>query len=145
MLTELCLELRNWFDTERHFATFTIKNGELSMPFLMDGQYFRIVGSIYNDGVYEYPTSELVDETFDGAVWAMAVPPEVIALDAEIDAWKDKYQSLDSPAMSPYNSESFGGYTYQKSVSGSASGNSALSGIWQGAFSSRLNKWRKIR
>ena len=46
MLTELCLELRNWFDTERHFATFTIKNGELSMPFLMDGQYFRLVGSI---------------------------------------------------------------------------------------------------
>ena len=93
MLTELCQELKNWFDASRHFGTFTIEDGELSVSFLQDGQYFRIVGSVFNDGVYKYepnltPTQEhpethrpvLKDETFDGAIWALAVPPEVISL-----------------------------------------------------------------
>ena len=51
MLTEICQELKNWFDLERHFGVFTIENGELSLPFLMDGQYYRICGSVFNDGV----------------------------------------------------------------------------------------------
>ena len=158
MLTELCQELKNWFDVERVFDTFTVTGGELHLPFLQNGQYFRIIGSVFNDGVYKYetgltPTTQnpetmrpvLHDETFDGAVWAMAVPPDVIALAAEIEAWQANYGGVDSPAMSPYNSESFGGYSYEKSVSGSQSGDSALSGTWKGAFYSRLGKWRKIR
>jgi len=107
---------------------------------LQDGQYFRIVGSVFNDGVYQYPATGLTDETFDGAIWAMAIPSEVIALASDIEAWKEKYQSIDSPAMSPYNSESFGGYSYSKSSGGSDD----LSGTWQGAFADRLNHWRKI-
>ena len=77
MLTELCQELKNWFDLERHFGVFTIENGELSLPFLLDGQYYRICGSVFNDGVHKYgdESDSLVDESFDGAVWAMAVPP----------------------------------------------------------------------
>lgn len=145
MLSEICQELKNWFDLERHFGEFAIENGKLSVSFLQNGQYFRIVGSVFNDGVYEYPASGLYDEVFDGAIWAMAVPPEVIALAAEIEAWKDKYQSIDSPAMSPYNSESFGGYSYSKSGGTSAGQSTNPSGTWQGQFYSSLNKWRKIR
>lgn len=147
MLTELCKELNNWFDRYRCIGRFKIENNVIIGSYsLQDNQFFRIVGSVFNDGVYQYnDTLVLTDEEFDGAIWAMAVPSEVIALADEIEAWKDKYQSIDSPAMSPYNSESFGGYSYSKSGGSSSSGNVDLSGTWQGAFADRLNHWRKIR
>lgn len=145
MLTELCKEINNWFDKKKYFGTFVVEDGVLTGNFsLQENQYFRIVGSVFNDGVYQYPATELVDETFDGAIWAMAVPNEVIALAQEIKEWADKYLGVDSAAMSPFNSESFGGYSYSKSGGSSSSGNVDLSGTWQGAFADRLNHWRKI-
>ena len=143
MLTELCQELKNWFDTERHFGLFTIENGELSVPFLQNGQFFRICGSVFNDGVHQYPATGLADETFDGAVWAMAIPPEVVALATEVAEWKEKYGSADSAAMSPFQSESFGGYSYSKGSGAGTAGSASVT--WQGAFAGRLNLWRKIR
>lgn len=144
MLTELCKEINNYFDTAKYFGKFTIEDGELAnVNYLQDGQYFRIVGSVFNDGVYQYPAKELKDEVFDGAIWAMAVPQAVIALADEIDEWCDKYAGVDSTAMSPYNSESFGGYSYSKSTGGSTDDNSG--GTWQGVFANRLSNWRKIR
>ena len=146
MLTELCKELNNYFETAKYFGTFAIQEGVLpEVDFLQEGQYFRIVGSVFNDGVYEYPTEGLKDEVFDGAIWAMAVPQEVIALANDIKDWCDKYQSVDSVAMSPFNSESFGGYSYAKSSGGSGDGSGDGSGTWQGAFANRLSNWRKIR
>lgn len=153
MLTELCKEINNYFDTNRVFGTFKIENGVMPVleAFMQDGQYFRIVGSVFNDGVYQYPLTvkdgvgELKDEEFEGAVWAMAVPQEVIALADEIKNWCNKYQTVDSMAMSPYNSESFGGYSYSKSSGGSGDGSGNGSGTWQGVFANRLSNWRKIR
>jgi hypothetical protein len=155
MLEEICRELNNWFDsnpndgTKNHyFGTFVIEDGniDLSETDIQPSQYFRIIGSVFNDGVYQYPATGLTDETFDGAVWAMAVPPSVIALSAEIEAWQEKYGGVDSTAMSPYTSESFGGYSYSKSRGGSGNGSvDAGSGTWQSAFANRLYKWRKIR
>lgn len=142
MLTSLCKELNNWFDTHRYFGTFTIASGTLNVPELQSGQYFRVVGSVFNDGVYQYPAEGLKDETFDGAVWAMAVPDDVIALAGKIDAWQEKYGGVDSENMSPYNSESFGGYSYSKSGGGSSADGKA--GTWQGAFASELGKYRKV-
>ena len=146
MLTVLCKEINNWFEYAKFFGTFTIEDNEITGNYsLQDNQYFRIVGSVFNDGVYKYDNElELINEQFTGAVWAMAVPQEVIALAADIEVWADKYQSVDSVAMSPFNSESFGGYSYSKSSGGSSSGNVDLSGTWQGAFADRLNHWRKI-
>lgn len=147
MLTELCQELRNWFDKERYFGTFTIDGGQLTdSSFLQDGQYYRIIGSVFNDGVHVWPEDDLVDESFEGAIWAMAVPPTVIALSEEIDEWRDKYDGVDSVNMGPYSSESFGGYSYSRS-SGSSSGygnkgNGAPT--WQSMFVNELNRWRKI-
>ena len=138
MLTEICAEIRNYFEVPngRHFGTFTISGGSIApLDFLQDGQQFRIVGSVFNDGVYQYPASNLTDEEFTGAVWAMAVPPAVIALAAEIDA----YQKSDAGKPSPYVSESFGGYSYTK-----ATGANGVGVSWQTVFSKRLNKWRKI-
>ena len=138
MLTEICAELRNYFEVPngRHFGTFTISGGSIApLDFLQDGQYFRIVGSVFNDGVYQYPATSLTDEVFEGAVWAMAVPPTLIALAAEIKAYKDS----DAGKPSPFTSESFGGYAYTKATDA----NGAPIG-WQKAFASRLSKWRKL-
>ena len=158
MLTELCEYLRNWFceDQDKHIGTITITGGEITarddLYLLGDkriepvsGQYIRVIGSIFNDGVHQYPDYDMQDETFKGAVWLMRIPPAVIALAEDIAAWKGKYMTLGSQYMSPYNSESFAGYSYSKSGSGArASANgSGLSG-WQAVFADRLNLWRKI-
>ena len=151
MLTEICQNLRNWFDRgqSKYYGKITIRDGVLSMEdsgfAMQEGQYYRVIGSLFNDGVHRYNESLTDEETFEGAVWSMAIPPAVIELAEEIEAWQAKYGSADSLAMSPFNSESFGGYSYSKSGggSGSASGNGAA-GTWQGVFSKRLNAWRKI-
>ena len=141
-LTELCKELNNWFDQKRYFGKITIENGALKDDFgLLENQYYRIVDSVFNDGVHKFKKSLLKDEIFDGAVWAMAVPPEVIALVDKINDYEMKYGEAIS---SPYQSESFGGYSYTKS-SGSASGEAGKgSGGVLAAFSDELNRWRKV-
>ena len=138
MLTELCAELRNYFEVPngRHFGKFTISGGSIApLDFLQEGQYFRIVGSVFNDGVYQYPAASLTDEVFEGAVWAMAVPAALLSLVDEIKAYNDS----DAGKASPYTSESFGGYSYTKATDA----NGAPIG-WQKAFASRLAKWRKL-
>lgn len=143
MLTELCAELKNYFLRDRskdiHYGEYTISNGSIDLPFLLDGQYFRIVGSVLNDGVYKYPTNSLpADEMFVGSVWAMAVPLSVIALSEEIEEWNTKNADM---LASPYTSESFGGYSYTKASGGSAGGGSFT---WKDQFASRLAKWRRL-
>lgn len=142
MLTELCQELRNWFDRERHTGTFEISGGNIVCDFLQEGQYFRLIGSIFSDGVHKYPAADLPSEAFTGAVWALGIPAPVVTLSDEIDAWRAKYEAPDSAALSPFQSESFGGYSYAKGASGSNGNTSGVS--WQNAFAARLNKWRKI-
>lgn len=139
-LTELCQELNNWFELKRVFGTFAIESGELQDDIgLLENQYYRIVGSVFNDGVHRHPDTELSDETFDGAVWAMAIPPEVIALCGKMSEWETKYGDS---VLSPYSSESFGGYSYTKS-SGSGGDGSSGNGVF-GAFADELNRWRKV-
>ena len=148
MLTELCAELRNYFlrdyRKDIHSGEFSVSGGSIEpLSFLQEGQYYRIVGSLFNDGVWKYGESSdsMKDETFTGSVWAMAVPPSVIALDAEIDEWNMENASVLS---SPYQSESFGGYSYSKD-SGSASNVSGVEVFgWQSHFANKLAKYRRI-
>lgn len=148
MLNELCGYLRNYFDKEKHFGDFVIENGVISAQSdlgLLENQYIRIVGSVLNDGVYQFKAAGiegLVDEVFNGAIWSLKIPKEIIAIDAEINAWKAKYEVVDGAAMSPFTSESFGGYSYSKSTGGSDDGSKAVG--WQNAFANRLSQWRKI-
>ena len=145
MLTEVCAEIRNYFVTEIHEGTFEIVGGKIApLDFLREGQYYRIVGSVFNDGVHKYTEQDtvgeglpptLTDEHFSGAVWAMAVPSSVIALTDEIA----EFNKSDAAKPSVYTSESFGGYSYSKATD--ANGAPIT---WQKAFASRLNKWRKV-
>ena len=146
MLTELCQELHNWFEREIHTGSFTITGGTITADFLQANQYYRVCGSIFNDGIHQYgkeAQGEMVNETFDGAVWALGIPKAVIDLAEEISAWREKYEAADSAALSPFNSESFGGYSYSKSA-GNGSGGNSTGVSWQTVFGSRLNMWRKL-
>ena len=135
-LTELCQELRNYFEYKKKFGRFKIENGQLVNVLLETDQYFRIVGSLKNDGVWN-TTDTLKDEEFNGAVWLMAVPPAVIKLANDIDTWQTGNAQI---LNSPFQSESFGGYSYNK---GSGADSSGVVN-WQTFFKKRLNKWRKL-
>lgn len=139
MLEEVLRYLRNWFvlPSGVHAGRFVVERGGLTLPFLQDGQYFRVAGSVLNDGVYQYPAEDMADEAFDGTVWALAVPKAVLELAEEIAAWQEQNGGA---AASPYQSESFGGYTYTKAA-GPVTGEAAT---WQNAFAGRLSQWRKL-
>ncbi|RKJ40203.1 hypothetical protein D7X94_08635 [Acutalibacter sp. 1XD8-33] len=143
MLEQVLRETKNWFLVPGgvHPGSYTIQDGGIALPFLQEGQYFRICGSLFNDGLHRYgPAMELLqDEAFRGAVWALAVPRAVVELAEEIAAWQKKYGAV---IESPYTSESFGGYSYSKA---SGAGDSTGSGGWQTAFRERLNPYRKLR
>ena len=139
MLEQVLRHLNNWFLVEIHEGTFTVENGSIALPFLQTNQYFRICGSVFNDGLYQYPATDLTDETFTGTVWALAVPKAVVTLSEDIASWQEKNGEA---VASPYQSESFGGYSYTKRSAGSDSG--TLNG-WQDAFRGRLNDWRKLK
>lgn len=151
MLTEICQYLKNWFDRDqsKFYGKFIISNGGIESyndgdMGMIEGQYFRIIGSLLNDGVYQYPSEELKDETFEGAVWFMAIPPAVIALSEDINVWQTKNGDVNSQAMSPYQSESFGGYSYSKASGGGSADFGGGNGGWQSAFANRLKPWRKV-
>ena len=137
MIEQVLNHIHNWFVVPDgiHSGEFEIKADGIELPFLVPGQYFRICGSVFNDGVHQYPASDLTDEVFHGAVWAMSLPPDLIALSAEIE----EYNKSDAGKASPYTAESFGGYSYTKATDA----NGAPIG-WQKAFASRLNQWRRL-
>ena len=134
MIDEICASLHNYFAVDIVPGEYTVNDGEITLPFLAAGQFFRVVGSVFCDGVYRCGDKLPADETFDGAIWALAIPPAFEAVAAEIEEWKQKNAEV---INSPYQSESFGGYSYSKGT-----GSDSVS--WQGVFAKRLNRWRKI-
>lgn len=150
-MMEVCMECKNFFlknkENSIHSGEYTIQNGIIgNVDFLKSGQYFAIKGSDLNDGVYQYstePIESLKDEVFSGSVWAMSVPPDFVSLCKEIDEWRNKNESADSPNMSPFSSESVTGvYSYTKSNTETSDGSSVIN--WQSVFKPRINKWRKL-
>lgn len=140
MLEEILMHLHNWFVVPNgvHTGKYSIKDGSIALPFLVPGQYFRIVGSVFNDGVYKYltdgPIEGLVDEDFAGEIWAMAVPKALIKLTGEIEEWVKKHPDT------VYVSESFGGYSRTLSTNGAT----GTPSTWRDVFQGHLNAWRKI-
>lgn len=138
MLEELLRALRNWFACGKATGRIRVEGGALVPPevlSLADGQYLRVQGSVFNDGLHRWPCTDLTDEEFVGTVWALAVPKAVVDLADEIEAWQTEHaEELDSP----YASESFGGYSYTR-VGGNGSPIT-----WRQQFKARLDPWRKL-
>ena len=149
MLQQVMENIHNYFIKDRLVGEFVIADGMITLP-LLEGQRFLIEGSVLNDGVYTYHAagikndddSEVVglqDETFAGTICALAVPPAVSALSAEIKQWVDNYGA---EVNSPYTAENvIGVYSYQKETGGSGAGGTVT---WQDVFMNRLNRWRKV-
>ena len=142
MLEAVLTHLKNWFVVPCgvHEGMYTIENSTLELPFLQNGQYYRICGSVFNDGLHKYgdESDKLQNETFTGTVWALAIPNAVVELSAKIEEWQTKNGET---VESPFTSESFGGYSYTKATD-SATGAVAT---WETVFHSQLNPYRKAR
>jgi hypothetical protein len=152
-LAQFCYELNNWFDVSRIFGVFSIEDSKIyckedfsAVPvkrdtviydLTQDGQYFRIIGSVFNDGIYQAPDAALTDEIFEGAVWLMAIPKAAFDLFERIKEWDEKNSAV---TESPYTSESFGGYSYTR-----ATGANSEPLSWQSQFKRELNAFRKFR
>jgi len=139
VLEEVLRYLKNWFllPDGIHTDTYTVEDGGLSLPFLQEGQYFRVIGSVFNDELHKYPAQDMTPEAFDGTVWALAVPRAVISLADKIGVWQKKNGAA---AQSPYSSESFVDYSYTAATDAETGG----AVTWQSVFRSELSKWRKI-
>lgn len=137
MISEVMRHIRNYFQTGEYIdGTYTIQDGTIDLPFLLDGQYFLIEGSVLNDGVYQYPPFELDDETFTGTIVPLKPPKAFLNLCEDIAQYVEKYGGSN---VGPYSSESFGGYTYTRATNQNGSPQT-----WKDVFASRLNEWRKV-
>lgn len=151
MLQQVCDFVHNYFVLETHVGEFTISDGTISLPSIINGQRFRVIGSALNDGIYTYSEGgvikdddgleevQLAAETFKGTVQLMGVPVVFDKIVKEISDWTSKNQAV---MDGPYQSESFGGYSYTKATGGKTGGSGTFT--WQDAFRSRLNAYRKI-
>lgn len=153
MLENVLKSIKNWFLIPDGIITgnYTIKDNSIKLPFILNGQYFRICGSVLNDGLYlldengeirsgDGKETKLSDETFDGAIWCLAIPKAVISLAKDIEDWEAKYGEQ---IETPYTSESFGGYSYSKPSGLDTSADGSNYG-WETAFKSKLNIYRRI-
>lgn len=146
-LEQVCQHLRNWFIDTTYSGTFDVAGGVITgsgttqTPDINEGDYFRIIGSRKNDGVYKAGTDTPLDDRFNGQIWILRPTAAFLAVVKDIDEWRGKNETPDSANMSPFASESFGGYSYSK---GSGGGSGASATTWERQFASRLNAWRKI-
>lgn len=148
MLSEICAEIKNYFtyENDRYVGDFKIEGGVVAPRIDFPTDYIRIVGSRLNNGVHKVSEMRLQDETFHGAIWVMSPPADFLALVSEIESWQEANGKADSANMSPFQSESFGGYSYSKSSTNSNS-QAGVSSVptWQSQYASRLKIYRRIR
>ena len=143
-ITNMCGLLRNYFTDKEHIfsGTYTIVDKSLNIDFIKSDQYFRITGSVFNNGVYCNNPDDLKrlrDETFSGTIWAMSVPADFIELCDDAERFKEKISEI-SGNFSGYVSETWGGYTYTLPTSAPA-----FIQDWQYRIKQGMNKYRRLR
>lgn len=146
-LEQVLTHIHNWFVYDQiNMGHCTISDGSLPASVeIPEGAWYRIQGSLLNDGLHQHPAVDLRDETFDGTITVCAIPNALLAVVEEIEDWQAAYLAGQGKALtSPYSSESFDGYSYSmRDYSGANSASGGLSG-WQAAFAGQLNAWRKM-
>lgn len=146
MLEQVLTHIHNWFVYDELDVRCEIEGGSLPASVAIpEGAWYRIQGSLMNDGLHRHPAEDLIDESFDGTITVCAIPNALLDVVREIETWQADYAKGRSKALgSPYSSESFDGYSYStKDYSGANSASGGLSG-WQSEFAGQLNAWRKM-
>lgn len=138
-LYEILRYLHNFFPGDQWICVGEpIKDGHITFPGLEDGDIYLIEGSRRNDGLHVYGNWDLRGEILTGYVTECRIPPDLLALADEINTW----QSKNAEALeSPYQSESFGGYSYTKASGSTGTGEPTS---WKTVFGPRLRTWRKL-
>lgn len=143
MLTEICAYLHNYFDYERHSGEISIVGGVISCNgneiTLDEGQYFALFRSRIPLGVFNVVPA---DKNFVGSVWLMDVPEAVLNANTWAEEWMAKNGGAGSEANSAFQSESFGGYSYNKGTN--SSGKGGMSIFDNAQFSRMLAPYRKL-
>lgn len=140
MLEEVLRYINNRFECETVWGNFEITRGTLEIPDALEGQYFWVEGSIFNDGLHAYPDPDMTDEAFCGKVVLLAVPRAVVEISNSIEQWNEENAKY---VNGPYQSESFGGYSYTL-AQGGTEGNETAPAAWQSKFGARLRPFRKL-
>ena len=132
---ELCVYTHNFFDGaddpiagEFVFEPDTIPAG------VVQGQYFLVCGSIFNDGVHKAGDGSLTAETFRGTVQPMRVPPAFVELAQKVT---DYDAAL--PGGGLYTSQSFAGWSGTL-----ATGSDGLPANGVTRYRNEINQWRKL-
>ena len=169
MLETILTHLHNWFPARggKHVGTFEIVSGEPRVPFLREGQYYRVRGSAMNDGLHRaaVPPSASDDALAEDGVSAHEAGAsdenetenadsfggrdevfegEIWALavpEAVIALAEEIAAWREKNPETDKVSESFGGYSYSRG-SGNA-GQTGGAGGWQAAFAARLAPYRR--
>ena len=139
-LEEVLRHVNNRFEMEEAHGSFSISGGTLEVPDCLNGQYYWIEGSVMNDGLHLHPDTDMRDEEFSGKVTLLAIPRGLVDLSDEIAAWNEEHAAqIDGP----YQSESFGGYSYSRAQGASSGGEAQMDG-WRLHFAGRLRPYRKL-
>ena len=106
------------------------------------GQYIKVCGSNFNDGVYRIVGTEdsgicldraLNKETFNGVIFGLKVPKNLQELNFKIESY------IESNSNNNFVSESFGDYSYTRTT-----GRNGGLLTWQEAFREELKPYRKM-
>lgn len=132
-LIEFLTYLRDFFPGEKwQFDGHFITGGKIEIPEMWNGEYYLIENSRRNNGIHVYGNSDLLPETFSGIVTRLDIPLVLLEKWHEINQWCVLHREQ---IHSPYQSESFGGYVYEKNAGGSS---------WKAVFAEDLKPWRKL-
>lgn len=145
-LTDLCRKTRNWFDKKRHFGIFDLDS---ELDFACEGQFYRLIGDVtadgqclyvdyvctYTDGNFKVYGAETAHGILNGAIWEMSVPTDFLELYEKMTAWEEKNADI---LNSPFQSESFGGYSYSR-----ASGKNGSLTVWDN-FADEIARYQKL-
>lgn len=116
---ETMLTCNNYFERTSEYGDYTVLNNSIATcrGIYYTGQYVRIIGSLFNDGVYKITAlsngtitldGTLQDEAFNGYIVGLAVPNDFIALSAKVEAnGIDPYKKELSLYRKPYISKMY--------------------------------------
>jgi hypothetical protein len=144
-LTNLCQDLKNWFEDRdvKYIGQITLaENGDVFCNGvkigLEEGEYYRVIKSKFSDGIHIYPDADTRPESFDGAVWPLRINPAFLQEAQQLGLWDS---TTGKKLRGPYSSEnlSASGYSYTM-----RSAYDIAKATLRSAFPEFFSRWGKI-